>query len=152
MKEIAGIESNKFNILLADDIPLNIILIEKMLKPFDFKITKAANGLEALQQIQTKLNTDDQIDLAIVDLMMPTMDGYEVIEHLRNGWHTDDFDLPSFSQEEFPIIILSGMNFNDDIKKGLSLGANQFLTKPVVMGQLYNAVTTELTKKVEASR
>lgn len=152
MKDIAGIDSSKFNILLADDIPLNIILIEKMLKPFNFKITKAANGLEALQQIQAKLNTDEQIDLAIVDLMMPTMDGYEVIEHLRNGWKTDEFDFPPFNQEEFPIIILSGMNFNDDIKKGLSLGANQFLTKPVVMTQLYNAVTAELTKKVEASR
>lgn len=44
------------------------------------------------------------------------------------------------------------MNFNDDITKGLSMGANQFLTKPVVMERLYTAVTEELTKKVQTGQ
>ena len=55
-------------------------------------------------------------------------------------------------KEQFPLIILSGMNFNDDITKGLSMGANQFLTKPVVMERLYTAVTEELTKKVQTGQ
>lgn len=152
MKEIAGVNSDTFKVLIVDDIPLNLLLLDKMLKPFDFQLVKAANGREALNIIQERMGTADQIDLAIVDLMMPDIDGYTVIEHVRQGCHDADFNIEPQSQTELPIIILSGMNFGDDIKRGLELGANQFLTKPVVMVQLYNTVTQELTKKVEAAR
>ena len=60
------------------------------------------------------------------------------------------FSITPKTKEEFPVIILSGMNFNDDVTKGLSLGANQFLTKPVVMERLYAAVDEELEKKIQA--
>ena len=53
------------------------------------------------------------------------------------------------SKGEFPLIILSGMNFSDNINKGMTLGANQFLTKPVVMERLYTAVTEELINKIQ---
>ena len=61
----------------------------------------------------------------------------------------DEFKINAKDKEQFPLIILSGMNFNDDITKGLSMGANQFLTKPVVMERLYTAVTEELTRLVQ---
>lgn len=148
MKQIAGIDSSNFKILLVDDIPLNLILLEKMLKPYDFKMVKAHNGREALEQIEETQGTDDAYNLAIVDLMMPEIDGYQVIENVRNGCCNDKFKIAQKDKEQLPIIILSGMNFSDDITKGLSLGANQFLTKPVVMERLYTAVTEELTKVV----
>lgn len=44
------------------------------------------------------------------------------------------------------------MNFSEDIKRGLELGANQFVTKPVVMAQLYSTITEELTKKIQAGK
>lgn len=51
MKEIAGICSNTFKILIVDDIPLNLLLLDKMLKPFEFQLVKASNGREALHAL-----------------------------------------------------------------------------------------------------
>lgn len=149
MKQIAGIDTNNFKILLVDDIPLNLILLEKMLKPYEFQIVKAHNGREALEQIQARQDTEDAFDLAIVDLMMPEIDGYKVIEYVRKGCCNEEFNIKAKSKGEFPLIILSGMNFSDDINKGMTLGANQFLTKPVVMERLYTAVTEELSNKIQ---
>jgi len=137
MKEIAGVCSNTFKILIVDDIPLNLLLLDKMLKPFEFQLVKASNGREALHAIQERLGTPEEIDLAIVDLMMPDIDGYKVIEVLRNGANDGEFNIPAHSK---------------DIKRGLELGANQFVTKPVVMAQLYSTITEELTKKIQAGK
>ena len=152
MKEIAGKESSSFKVLLVDDIPLNLLLLDKMLKPFDFQIVKANGGREALQEVQKRWHTPDQIDLAIVDLMMPDIDGFKVIEHVRNGCDDGEFRIPAQSKSDLPILILSGMNFGEDIERGLALGANQFITKPIVMTQLYSIIVEELTKKVEAKK
>lgn len=149
MKQIAGKDTNQFKVLLVDDIPLNLILLEKMLRPYEFQIEKAYNGRLALQMIQERQDTPEAFDLAIVDLMMPEIDGYEVIKAVRHGCDNGEFIINAKDKDEFPLIILSGMNFNDDITKGLSMGANQFLTKPVVMERLYTAVTEELTRKVQ---
>lgn len=59
MKEIAGKESSSFKVLLVDDIPLNLLLLDKMLKPFDFQIVKASGGREALQEVQKRWHTPD---------------------------------------------------------------------------------------------
>ncbi len=151
MKQIAGIDSNHFKILVVDDIPLNLVLLEKMLMPYEFQIVKAHNGREALKQIEETQNGEEKsFDLAIVDLMMPEIDGYQVIDYIRKGCHNEEFNVDAKNQTELPIIILSAMNFSDDIQKGLSLGANQFLSKPIIMEQLYAAVTQQLTQKVEA--
>lgn len=149
MKQIAGIDSNQFKVLIADDIPLNLILLDKMLKPFEFQITKANNGQEALDVITQRLNTPEQIDLLIIDIMMPILDGFKAIEYLRKGCHNNRYDIDPISKEELPIIILSGMNFNNDINTGMSLGANQYLTKPVIMEQLHSSVIRFLTYRVE---
>lgn len=149
MRQIAGIDTNNFKLLLVDDIPLNLILLEKMLRPYEFQIVKAHNGREALEQIQARQDTEEAFDLAIIDLMMPDINGYQVIEYVRKGCNNDEFKINAKEKNEFPLIILSGMNFSDDINKGMALGANQFLTKPVVMERLYTAVTEELTKKIQ---
>lgn len=116
MKEIAGVCSNTFKILIVDDIPLNLLLLDKMLKPFEFQLVKASNGREALHAIQERLGTPEEIDLAIVDLMMPDIDGYKVIEVLRNGSNDGEFNIPAHSKEKLPIVILSGMNFSEDMR------------------------------------
>lgn len=131
---------------------MNLLLLDKMLKPFEFQLVKASNGREALHAIQERLGTPEEIDLAIVDLMMPDIDGYKVIEVLRNGANDGEFNIPAQSKEKLPIVILSGMNFSEDIKRGLELGANQFVTKPVVMAQLYSTITEELTKKIQTGK
>lgn len=150
MRQIAGIDTNQFKILIVDDIPLNLILLEKMLKAYEFQLVKANNGREALELIQQTQDTPEAFDMAIVDLMMPDIDGYKVIETVRKGCFSDEFKIDNMTKEEFPIVILSGMNFNDDVAHGLEIGANEFLTKPVVMERLYTTVTDQLTKLVES--
>lgn len=152
MKQIAGTFSNQFKLLLVDDIPLNLLLLEKMLQPYEFQITEAANGRRALKLIEKRQDTPDSFDLAIVDLMMPDIDGFQVIKYVREGCDNEEFHIKARGKDDFPLIILSAMNFDDDIAKGLAMGANQYLTKPVVMDQLYCAVTEELTRKVKSAR
>lgn len=71
---------------------------------------------------------------------------------MRNGCDNAEFRIPAQSKSDLPILILSGMNFGEDIERGLALGANQFITKPIVMTQLYSIIVEELTKKVEATK
>lgn len=152
MKEIAGKESSSFKVLLVDDISLNLLLLDKMLKPFEFQIVKASGGREALQEVQKRWHTPDQIDLAIVDLMMPEVDGFQVIESLRKGYEMEGNAVPPQDKTALPLIILSGLSFVEDRKKGMALGANHYLTKPIVMNKLYDIVTQLLTEKVEAEK
>ena len=98
MKQIAGVDSNQFKLLLVDDIPLNLLLLEKMLQPFEFQIAKASNGRFALQMIQDRQDTPDQFDLAIVDLMMPDIDGFQVIKSVRKGCDNADFHIHAMNK------------------------------------------------------
>lgn len=123
------VDSSEMKILIVDDIPLNVLLIEKMLTPFKFQITKANSGIAAMESIKK-----NNPDLVLLDLMMPGMSGYDVIKAVRE----------TTSQDQLPIIILSALNSNDDVVKGFRLGANDFITKPVIMERLHNSVLTQL--------
>ncbi len=129
-----NIDAGKTSVLIVDDIPINVTLIEKMLKPFHFVIEKANDGQTALDIV-----ADKKPDLILLDLMMPGINGYDVIRQLR-------------SQEEtklLPIIVISALNSNEDVVKGYSLGANDFLTKPIIMDRLHTSVVTQLNKALE---
>lgn len=123
------VDSSEMKVLIVDDIPLNVLLIEKMLTPFKFQIFKANGGVAAMESIK-----QNNPDLVLLDLMMPGMSGYDVIKAVRE----------TTSQEQLPIIILSALNSNDDVVKGFRLGANDFITKPVIMERLHNSVLTQL--------
>lgn len=124
-----NINASEVSVLVVDDISLNILLIEKMLKKFGFEIRKANNGSQALEAIAER-----QPHLVLLDIMMPGMSGYEVLQKVRE----------TKSKEELPIVMLSALSANDDVSKAIRLGANEFLTKPVVMERLYNCVATQL--------
>lgn len=123
------VDTSEMKVLIVDDIPLNVLLIEKMLTPFKFQITKANSGMAAMESIKK-----NNPDLVLLDLMMPGMSGYDVIKAVRE----------TTPQEQLPIIILSALNSNDDVVKGFRLGANDFITKPVIMERLHNSVLTQL--------
>lgn len=119
------IDTSKVKILIVDDIPLNVLLIDKMLSKFKFHILKANSGADALKIIE-----EERPHILLLDLMMPGIDGYQVTEIVRRT-------IPS---EEMPIVILSALNSNDDIGRAMSLGANEFITKPVMMEKLHKCV------------
>ena len=74
-------------------------------------------------------------DVMVLDLMMPIMDGFQVLEEIRSG---------RCGNKDLPIIILSALNREEDINRAMSLGANDFVTKPIIMNRLVNAVKTAL--------
>ena len=124
-----GIDVNSLSVLVVDDVPLNILLIKKMLSQYTFEIRTANSGQAALDAISEK-----KVDLLLLDLMMPGIDGFEVIRRLRAAEDT----------KELPIIILSALNSEQDISKGFQLGANDFLNKPIIMEKLINSVTMQI--------
>ncbi len=130
-----NIDACKTCVLIVDDIPINVTLIEKMLKPFHFVIEKANDGQTALDIV-----ADNKPDLILLDLMMPGMNGYDVIKQLRAKEET----------KQLPIIVISALNSNEDVVKGYDLGANDFLTKPIIMNRLHTSVITQLNKAMEA--
>ena len=121
---------SKFNVLAVDDIPLNLLLVQKMLSRFNFKLRTAANGQLALDAI-----AEQKPDLLLLDLMMPGIDGFEVIRRLRENPETADIQ----------IVILSALNSNEDVIKGFNVGANDFITKPIIMEKLLTCVVTQLS-------
>ena len=120
---------SRYNILAVDDIPLNLLLVQKMLSRFKFEIQTAENGQQALDAI-----AKHRPDLILLDLMMPGIDGFEVIKRLREDPATADIR----------IVILSALNSNEDVVKGFDLGANDFIMKPIIMEKLLNSVFTQL--------
>ncbi len=102
-------------ILVADDSSTVRKFVSFSLKMQEFEVVAAEDGMDALEKIsQTK------VDLAIVDLNMPNMDGFELIETIRNS---DDY-------KDLPIIILSSERGEESKKQGKKAGANAYLEKP----------------------
>ena len=119
-----GIDVESLSVLVVDDVPLNILLIKKMLSQYTFEIRTANGGQAALDAIAQK-----KPNLVLLDLMMPGIDGFEVIRRLR----ADD------ATKDLPIIILSALNSEQDISKGFQLGANDFINKPIIMEKLLSS-------------
>ena len=126
---------SSYSVLAVDDIPLNLLLVQKMLARYNFKLRTAANGQQALDAV-----AEEKPDLILLDLMMPGIDGFEVIRRLRENPQTADIR----------IVILSALNSNEDVVKGFNLGANDYIVKPIIMEKLLSCVVTQL-QVVEAS-
>lgn len=118
-----------YNVLAVDDIPLNLLLVQKMLSRFNFKMRTASSGQQALDAVAAQ-----KPDLILLDLMMPGIDGFEVIRRLRENPETADIQ----------IVILSALNSNEDVVKGFNVGANDFIMKPIIMEKLLTCVITQL--------
>lgn len=99
-------------ILVVDDEPRMIGFIRMNLELENFQVIEAHNGLEALEMIRTQLP-----DLVLLDIMMPKLDGYEILRMLRE-----------FST--IPVIMLTAKGEEEDIVKGLELGADDYIPKP----------------------
>lgn len=108
-------EPSELHILLVDDEEDIVEVIGHFLSQEGFNVHKAYSGIEAMEKV-----TSD-IDLIVLDIMLPEMDGYEVCRKLRSRVET----------ETIPIIFLSAKSEEDDQIKGLMLGADLYLTKPV---------------------
>jgi CheY-like chemotaxis protein len=107
-----------YHILVVDDNDLNLVLLEKILELEGYQVTIAHNGSEAIQSIKLKVP-----DLALLDVMMPGMNGYELCRKMRQ---------PPFSTE-MPIVMLTAMNSDGERAQALEAGANDIWSKPFDM-------------------
>ncbi|MBT3209980.1 MAG: response regulator [Bacteroidetes bacterium] len=107
----------KPKILIVDDRIENLIALEKLLEDFDIKFVRALSGNEALTQ-----TFDNEFALAIIDIQMPDMDGYETVELLRQSKAT----------KYLPVIFVSAIYKEDFyVIKGIETGAVDFISKPI---------------------
>ena len=122
-------------ILVVDDTPDNLMLMHSLLKT-QYKV-KVANGGEKAIRI---VNADDPPDLILLDVMMPEMDGYEVCRQLKSNVVTRDI----------PIIFLTAKAEIEDERRGLELGAVDYITKPISPPIVLARVKTQLSLKASA--
>ncbi len=127
--------TQKPTILVVDDTPDNLSLMSGLLKD-TYRVKLAINGEKALQIAQS----DNKPDLILLDIMMPGLSGYDVCKILKDDRTTRDI----------PIIFLTAMTATEDEKKGLELGAADFITKPVNPPIVLARVATQLQNKAAA--
>lgn len=116
------------NILIVDDDREIVEAIEFYLKPEGFNILKAYDGLEAIESL-----IDNNIDLVIMDVMMPNMDGLKATLKIREN-------------NNIPIILLSAKNQDMDKILGLNMGADDYVTKPFNPLELIARVKSQLRR------
>ena len=111
----------RHTILIVDDDPLNLKLLDAQLVSFQYDTILAEDGYTAVEKAKTELP-----DLILLDIMMPGLDGYEVTERLKENPNTKDI----------PIILITALEDPEDKVKGLECGADEFLNKPVNTAEL----------------
>ncbi len=118
-----------FQILLVEDYANIRILMAARLEQAGYKVIQAADGQEALAIIAS-----EQIDLMISDLMMPNLDGFELIENLRSAGY------------EMPILVVTAKERFEDKAKGFQLGTDDYMVKPIDMNEMLLRVAALLRR------
>ncbi|MDR6784217.1 CheY-like chemotaxis protein/signal transduction histidine kinase/CHASE3 domain sensor protein [Pedobacter africanus] len=118
-------------ILITDDDMRNIFALSSALQAYDLKIVIANNGREAI----TRLEEQENIDLVLMDIMMPEMDGYEAMRAIR----------AKKEYAKLPIIALTAKAMKNDREKCIEAGANDYISKPVDMDKLLSMLRVWLS-------
>jgi two-component system cell cycle response regulator len=117
------------SVLVVDDNAQNLELLVAYLETLGCKVTTASDGLEALEKIRRQ-----EIDLVLLDIMMPRMSGFEVCRKLKSDPKT----------REIPIIMVTALNELGDIERGVESGTDDFISKPVNRLELLTRVKSLL--------
>lgn len=120
-----------YTILIAEDDPDIVELLRLYLSSQGYNIVSAYNGIDAV-----KITENEKIDLAVIDVMMPGMNGYNVTEEIRK-------------RSNIPIIMLSAKNQEYDKILGLNIGADDYMTKPFSPMEVIARVNSNLRRFYE---
>ena len=123
--------AKQFKVLIVDDEPINRQVLINNLSLYNYAITEASNGQEALAVMEGGLIPD----LILLDLMMPHMNGYEVCQKIRE----------QFPAYELPIVMLTAKNQVADIVEGFESGANDYLSKPIQKQEMLSRIRTHIS-------
>ena len=116
-------------LLVVDDNPDNLDMLSRRLRRCGFEVVVADHGRLALEHVAR-----EAFDLVVLDIMMPDIDGLQVLEQLRR----------SHSVADLPVIMATAKDASDDIVKALEQGANDYVTKPLDFPVLLARVRTQL--------
>ena len=120
-------------ILVVDDEQFNRDMLSRRLKREGYDTFTASGGREAITMVKAL----GRIDMILLDIMMPEMDGFETLKELRND----------YSDQELPIIMLTAMGDSDSIVKALNMGASDYVTKPVNLEVLKARMQSRFAKR-----
>lgn len=120
---------NKYKVLIVDDIPENIQTLGEMIKDFDLDVKIAEGGQDAIDIIDSYTP-----NIILLDLMMPHVNGWDVIDYVRK----------KYSKNEMVIIVVSLLNNKDNIDECYELGVNDYITKPVIKARLTSSIESHL--------
>jgi two-component system chemotaxis response regulator CheY len=112
-----GLSMERKRILIVEDSPtMRQLLVFALRRLKDVEIVEAQDGMDGLRRVSS-----DHFDLALIDINMPVMDGLKLISLIRS----------EESLREIPIVVVTTEGANEDRERALSLGANEYLTKPI---------------------
>lgn len=132
IEQIRQNQDKKFEVLVVDDFPENLIFVGEYLKQHDIDAKFATNGKLALD-----ICSEDLPDLILLDIAMPAMDGFETCKKLKENPIT----------QNIPVIFLTAKVETEDIIKGLEAGGVDYITKPFNLLELTSRVKTHLSLK-----
>jgi signal transduction histidine kinase/CheY-like chemotaxis protein len=118
-------------ILIAEDDNINFLLIDKMVKSFNFKVIRAKDGAEAVEFCKN----NHEIDLVLMDIKMPNLNGYEAFTEIRKF------------NSIIPIIAQTSYTFEDEINKIKELGFTDFISKPIEKERLFELIKLYMKRK-----
>ena len=124
LETVSNVEPRVARILLADDEKSVRSLLARALRRHGFEVMEAQDGVEAVEMASTTLP-----DLAVVDLSMPRMNGFEVVRTLKSAHHA-----------ALPVLVLSGMDEPEERIQAFEAGAGDFIPKPVYMQELLKRI------------
>jgi PAS domain S-box-containing protein len=125
-------EIKNIKVLVAEDIPLNQLLMRTLLDDFGFECDIAANGKIAIEKLQS-----NSYDVILMDLQMPEMNGFEATEYIRNKMNS-----------KIPIIALTADVTTVDLAKCKAIGMNDYIAKPIDERLLYHKMVRVVKKSV----
>ncbi len=128
-------EDESIKVLIVEDYQISRKMVCKMVQKYTkWQTQEAEDGINALEKI-----VDDKPDVILLDIMMPRMDGYELLQHLRAVPDTTTI----------PVILLTGLKTSENEEKGFKLGADDYLTKPIKPEILITRIKNALAKRKE---
>ena len=122
------------SILAVDDNRINRLKLARTLEEGGYGVSQAENGREALELLRS-----EAFDLVLLDILMPEVDGFQVLHEMRDDAHLRDI----------PVIVISGLEDRDNVDRCLAAGANDFLNKSAEPAALLESVRKQLDKSAQ---
>ena len=127
-----NIDCSGISVMIVDDIPINTKLLGKLLEPAKFKsLTQYNNSQLALDSVKS-VNPD----IILLDVMMPGTDGFSFLSTIRE-YH---------SLDHIRIIMVSAVSESEEVMRASSMGANDYLTKPINAKRLYTSIANQINQ------